>query len=149
IEARPPSTVYRTGRFVRRHLFGVAVASAGVLVLVAFAVAMAIQAGRIARERDRVSEEAQAKERIADFLKDLFKVADPRLARGNTVTAREILDEGVKKIENSLNDQPATRADIIQTMSDVYNSLGLYTDAERLARQGFDIRRRVLGEYHP
>jgi len=144
IEARPPSTAYRVGRFVRRHRFGVAVAS-GVVVLLAFAVAMAIQAGRIAQERDRASDQARAKERIADFLKDLFKVPDPSRARGNSITAREILDQGVKKIEN-LNDQPATQADLMQTMSEVYESLGLYGEAERLIGKGRDTRSRVFGK---
>jgi serine/threonine protein kinase len=146
IEARPPSTAYRVGRFVRRHRFGVAVASA--VVLLAFAVAMTIQAGRIAQERDRASDQARAKERIADFLKDLFKVPEPSRARGNSITAREILDEGVKKIEN-LNDQPATQADLMQTMSEVYESLGLYGEAERLIGKGRDTRSRVFGEDPP
>src|SRR5690349_3623662 len=79
VVARPPSTAYRTSRFVRRHPFGVAVASIAVIVLLAFAVTMRIEA-------ERIAEQAQAKERIADFLKDLFRVPDPRGARGHEIT---------------------------------------------------------------
>src|SRR5262249_3156046 len=95
IHARPPSAAYRRGRFAKRHRFGVAVASVAVLVLIAFAVALWVQNGRIAQERDRANEQAQTKERIAGFLKDLFRVSNPSRARGNEIKAREILDEGV------------------------------------------------------
>ncbi len=57
--ASPPSAAYRAGKFVRRHRLRVGVAAAGVLVLVAFAGTMAVQAGRIARERDKVMLEAE------------------------------------------------------------------------------------------
>jgi len=85
-----------------------------------------IQAVRIARERDRANAEARAKEQIAEFLKQLFKVADPSQARGNTITAREIFDQGVLKIDRTLADQPALRAELLSEMGDVYESLGLY-----------------------
>ena len=58
VSAGPPSTVYRAKKFVRRHRFGVAAAATLVLLLVAFAVTMAVQAQRIARERDRANREA-------------------------------------------------------------------------------------------
>ncbi len=61
-----------------------------VLTLVVGSAALAVQARRLAQERDK-------SERIAGFLKELFNVADPSRSRGNSVTAREILDEGVKK----------------------------------------------------
>src|SRR5512137_388222 len=38
IVARPPSTVYKAGKFVRRHRFGVGVASAVAMLLIAFSV---------------------------------------------------------------------------------------------------------------
>jgi len=58
--AGPPSTSYRAGKFIRRHRFGVGVAAAAVLLLIAFAVTMAVQARRIAKERDRANREAAA-----------------------------------------------------------------------------------------
>ena len=49
ILAGPPSTAYRARKFVRRHRLGVGVVAGGVMVLIGFAVTMAVQAGRIAR----------------------------------------------------------------------------------------------------
>jgi non-specific serine/threonine protein kinase/serine/threonine-protein kinase len=75
--ASPPSAVYRARKFVRRHRIGVAAAVAGALVLLAFAVTMTIQTGRIGAERDRANREAQASERVAAFLANLLGSAQP------------------------------------------------------------------------
>src|SRR5262249_55715262 len=100
-------------------------------------------------ERDRANQQARAKERIADFLKDLFRVSDPSQTRGNSVTAREILDEGVRKINQTLTDQPDTRAELMATMGEVYSSLGLYGEAEGLHRQALGLWRGQYGADFP
>ena len=58
-----------------------------------FAVTMAEQARRTARQRDRA-------ERVSHFLVDLFAVSSP-FGKGGNVTAREILDRGAQRIERS------------------------------------------------
>ena len=68
---------------------GVVVAAISALVLVAFATAMALQAQRIGRERDRANREAETAKYVSDFLVGLFNVSDPSEARGNTLTAKE------------------------------------------------------------
>jgi non-specific serine/threonine protein kinase/serine/threonine-protein kinase len=102
--ARAPSTGYRVKKFVRRHTAGVAFASVLLLLLVGFAVAMSVQAARIARERDRANLEAATAQQVSDFIVDLFAVSDPNQARGNEITAREILDKGAEEIEEGLED---------------------------------------------
>jgi non-specific serine/threonine protein kinase/serine/threonine-protein kinase len=87
--AHPPSAGYRASKFVRRHRFGVAAAAAAVVLLIGFAAAMAVQARRIAIERDRANRQAEAAQRVAEFMKGMFKVSDPSEARGNSITARE------------------------------------------------------------
>ena len=57
--ARPPSARYRARKFVRRHRFGVAVTAVGAVATVGFAINMAVQARRIALERDRANTEAR------------------------------------------------------------------------------------------
>src|SRR5271154_4431781 len=62
--AHPPSAGYRASKLMRRHRFGVAAASSAVVLLIAFAAAMAIQARRIAIERDRANRQAEAAQRV-------------------------------------------------------------------------------------
>ena len=138
--AGPPSTTYRA-REVRPpppHRRGRRPRSL-VVALAGFGVTMAVQARRIARERNRA-------ERVSEFLTDLFKVSDPNEARGNAVTAREILDKGADRIEKDLAQDPLLAAQLLWTIGRVYSSLGLYPKAEPLLSRSLEIRRRVLGE---
>ena len=149
VVACPPSTLYRAGKFVRRHRFGVGVASAAVILLIAFSVTTAIQARRIALERDRANQEAEASRRVSDFLTGLFKVSDPSEARGNSVTAREILDKGADKIVRELEGQPLVQGRLMSTMGLVYEGLGLYAPAQALLEKALETRRNSLGPDHP
>jgi len=155
VQASPPSTVYRARKFVRRHRFGVAAAATLVLLLVAFAVTMAVQAQRIARERDRANreaaranQEAAAAKQVSDFLVGLFQVSDPSEARGNSITAREVLDKGAAAIDTKLDGQPETQVRLLDTVGRVYQTLGLYERSQLLTKRRLDIARQVYGENH-
>ena len=149
IIARPPSTVYKAKKFIRRHRIGVGVASTIALLLVAFSMTTAIQARRIARERDRANQEAEASRQVSEFLTGLFKVSDPSEARGNSITAREILDKGADSITRELKEQPLVQGKLMNTMGFVYESLGLYDPAQKLLETALDIRTKALGSDHP
>ena len=146
--ACPPGSAYRVRKFVRRHRMGVSIAAAAVVVLIAFVVMTLVQAKRVARERDRANREADSAKQVSDFLVGLFKVSDPREARGNTVTAREILDRGASKVDQNLKDRPLEQARLMNTMGRVYDELGLYEQALPLLESALAARRRVLGEEH-
>jgi non-specific serine/threonine protein kinase/serine/threonine-protein kinase len=149
VAAGPPSALYRTHKFVRRHRIGVFAASVVVALLIAFSVTTTVQARKIARERDRANREAFAAKQVSNFLVDLFQVSDPSEARGNTLTAREILDVGARKIDHDLREQPEAQARLQTTLGRVYTSLGLYGEAETMLRQSAGTSRAVLGERHP
>jgi len=65
--ASPPSTAYRAGKFVRRHRFGVLATAAGAVLLIGFAGTMAVQARRIAAERDLVEQAKADLEAVVEF----------------------------------------------------------------------------------
>jgi serine/threonine protein kinase/tetratricopeptide (TPR) repeat protein len=146
--ASPPSTMYRLRKFGRRHRVAVGAAATLVMLLIAFATTMAIQARRIARERDRANVEAESAKQVSDFLVGLFAVSDPNEARGSTLTAREILDKGAQHIDQTLTGQPRVQARLKATMGEVYTNLGLYQAAEPLIRQAVDVQQRSLGSDH-
>jgi non-specific serine/threonine protein kinase/serine/threonine-protein kinase len=146
--ASPPSVAYRAGKFVRRHRTGVGVAAGVLLLLLGFAITMTVQARRIARERDRANREAEVSRRVRDFLTGLFQVSAPSEARGNSITAREILDKGAKQIDTELSTQPEIQAQLMATMGNVYRGLGLFGQAQPLLERAAETRRRVLGPEH-
>lgn len=147
--AGPPSASYRAAKFVHRHRFGVGVAVAAVALLIAFATTMALQARRIAKERDRANREAETSKRVSEFITNMFKVSDPGQARGNSVTAREILDKASKDIRMGLSKDPEVRAQMMDVMGGVYDNLGLYPQAQSLFTDAVQIRRGVLGPENP
>ena len=68
---------------------------------------------------------------MSGFLTDIFKVSDPR-ARGDSVTARELLDNASRNIETGLAKNPELQAQMMDVMGRVYENLGQYEDAQRL-----------------
>jgi len=119
VSAGPPSTWYHARKFIIRHRFGAATATSIATLLLVLAVRMLIQTQRVSRERDRANREAAAARQVADFLTDLFRVSDPAEARGDTLTARQILDKGSVKIEQTLSGQPALQSRLQATIGGV------------------------------
>jgi tetratricopeptide (TPR) repeat protein len=138
VAACPPSSWYRARKFLRRHRMGVGVAAAAVVVLIAFAATMAVQARRIARERDRA-------ERVSAFLVSLFEASDPDRSKGDRLTARELLDTGVARLGRELANEPETRAALMHTIGSVYFQLGRDDAAERALEQALPFRRTLSG----
>lgn len=138
VEAHPASTAYQVRKYVRRHRVGAAMTGVLALLVVGFAVVQALELRRIARERDRAA-------RIAGFMTNMFRVSDPSEARGNQVTAREILNQASTQIETGLAGDPETQTQLMMTMGAVYENLGLYQRAEALEGEAATIRERVWG----
>ncbi|NNF52089.1 MAG: toll/interleukin-1 receptor domain-containing protein, partial [Gammaproteobacteria bacterium] len=107
-------------------------AVAGMLVAIALATAALMARAEAERQRVIAEQQAETASQTSEFLVSLFSVVDPGEARGNTITAREILDRGAAKIENELEDQPAVRANLLDSMGRVYKGLGLFADSEEL-----------------
>jgi eukaryotic-like serine/threonine-protein kinase len=140
--ARPASAGYRLQKYARRHRLGVSVAAAAVVLLVAFAITQAIQLRRITRERDRAN-------RITDFMTSMFKVSDPSESRGNTITAREVLDKASTGINQGLRNDSELQATMMSVMGAVYMNLGLYPTAQSLLERASTTRQQVLGPRNP
>ncbi len=142
VQAHAAGTMYRAGKYIRRHRLGVAMAAAGLLLLMGFAVIQAVELRRIRRERDRA-------DRITTFMKEMFQVSDPSEARGNSITAREVLDKASQQIDKGLAQDPQAQAQLMRVMADVYEGLGLYSRAQPLYQGAVDLQRRVLGPRNP
>ncbi len=146
--ARPPSARYRFGKFVRRHRAGVTAAVIVAAGLVASTVLATLGMVRATRAEQATAREAEASRQVSEFLVGLFQVSDPDQARGNTITAREILDRGAAEIADGLGDQPLVRARLMATMGDVYRALGLYDEATPLLTRSLAIREEALPADH-
>ena len=142
ITARSPSVSYRTRKFVRRNRLAVAFTASLVVLGIGFAVSLAI-------ERNNARREADTSKRVSDFMASMFKVSDPSVSRGNTVTAREILDKASAQIETGLGQDPQVQARLMQTMGITYRGLGLPDQARTLLEHAVSIQTRALGPDNP
>ncbi|MBS0578353.1 MAG: tetratricopeptide repeat protein [Proteobacteria bacterium] len=97
-------------------------------------------------QRRAAERQAETARQTTNFMIDLFRISDPSEARGNSITAREMLDKGAARIDRELATQPAIRATLLDTVGTTYMGLGLYPQARRLmdgalqARQGKDAK---------
>ena len=148
VTAGPPGAAYRVRKFVRRHPVGVASGAVLLVSLVAFAASMVVQAKRVAVERDRANEQAAISRQVTDFLVELFRVNDPSEARGNEVTAREILDRGAARVREEIED-PAVRGELLREMGIVYGNLGLRSESESLLREAAEAQTIAFGRTDP
>jgi serine/threonine-protein kinase len=142
VSARPDTLSYRATKFIRRHAVSVLLSAAALVLLIAAAIALAVQSARVARERDKAQQ-------VAALLIDVFEVADPSEIRGAQVTAREVLDRGVERVERALAAQPDVQADLLAVLGRVYRNLGLYERASGLTARALDLVAGLQGARSP
>lgn len=147
--ARRQTATYRMVKFVRRNRLAVSLAGLAIAAVAGLAVTMTVQAIRIAKERDRANHEAEIARSIAQFLTRMFTASDPSEARGNSVTARELLDRASGEIESSLKQSPEVRGRLMTNMAETYIGLGLPLQAKPLLDQAIETQMRTLGQDNP
>ncbi len=139
VRARTATWTYRSSKFIRRHKAAVVATALFAVALIGFSIAM----GLLARQANR---ERRTAERETQFLNSIFQAATPDRARGKQVTARDLLDQGAKRIDSELAGQPALQATMLDNIGRAYTALGMYDQAEPLLHHAYDIRRRTSGE---
>lgn len=138
VAARPDTLWYRTRKLVVRRRAAVAAAAVAALVVAGFMASLIEQRRLLARERDKA--------RYAlSFLVDTFKNADPYHARGERLTAQEILDQGTRRVATDLRGRPDVRAAVMQSLGEAQYGLGRYDKAEPLFQRALTLRREIYG----
>ncbi len=149
ITARPDTFVYRAGKFVRRHRVAV-IAGALVLLSLLSGIFATTYAARQARaERDRANQEAATAQSVTQSLVSVFEFADPGNTKGNAITAKELLDQGVEKVSRELKEQPLVQAKLLDTIGGLYLTVGDYERAQSVLENALTLRRQSLNAQHP
>ena len=134
ISARRDRAGYRLRKFVGRHRLGVAATMLGVSALFA-ALGLALWQ---AREK---THEAATSQQVTRFLTGLFEGADPAQARGKSLSAQDLLDQGAQRLRADAHIEPDVRARLLQTVATTYTNLGLYDRALPLAQEALALLR--------
>jgi serine/threonine-protein kinase len=143
--ARPDTLRYRAGKFVRRHRTSVAAVVLVTVSLIGGILAAAWQARRATEQAAIAQGEAEKAGLVTGLMVDLFRLSDPSETLGDTVTARQILEQGVERIEREFGDQPDVQASVFAEVAQVYMNLGLLPRAEALVRRALGLREELAG----
>ncbi len=125
VEAANQTVTYRMRKFVGRHRTGVALTGLVGLLIVVFAVGMGVLARRATRGEARAHREEQ-------FMASIFNAATPEGSKGESVTARQLLDQGAKRVDTELGSDPQLQAAMSEDIGEAYAALGLYEQAQPL-----------------
>ena len=123
VQATPPGTAYRLGKFALRHRWGVGLGAAALLSLVGVA-AVAVVLGLQAREESARAVAAR------DFMLNIFQRADQEKSRGADITARDLLETGRKDVLTRLAGQPRLQAELLRGIAKIQDSMGEYVTAD-------------------
>jgi eukaryotic-like serine/threonine-protein kinase len=137
--ARRPVTA-RTGRvtsrvqtFVSRHAWAVLATATIVLCVGSLIIALW-------QSRQRAGEAART-DQVRAYLTHLFSEADPANSKGARVTARDLLDRGVDRVDRDLSGQPVLQAEMLTVLGEVYNTIGAYPAAVHVLTRARALRR--------
>jgi tetratricopeptide (TPR) repeat protein len=136
LTARDGARLYVIGRFIRRQRVLVASVATLLVVIVASSAGVAWQARVALREAQRAERESRKATAVKDFLLDIFKqssVQNPGGVEAKKITAEQLLDVGAARIKVQLRDQPEVREELVDTLAELNNDLGLTDRAKALA----------------
>jgi len=147
IEARKVGRWTVAFKFVRRHQVATALSAALVMALLLGSVGVGWEAlhgqheARMAQQAaQRAESEARREKATRDFLVNIFRVNDPRVASAKpkgAITAKELMDLSYARIEKDLANDPEVEIELLGAMAEIY---GLLDESERALQLG---RRRV------
>jgi non-specific serine/threonine protein kinase/serine/threonine-protein kinase len=149
VAARRGARRYRAGRWLRRNWLPASLGSAVLVSMGVGLVAFAIQADRVASERDSARLEVRRQEALREHLMLVFREG---AVQGGDATAKELLDASAAQLDDVYGNAPELRRSVLLAMGELYFTLGDFPAAramiERfLAAAGPDtpLADRVLG----
>ncbi len=138
--ARRQTAGYRARRFARRHRRETIAAVGIALSLVAGASIAGVEARRTAIQRDRAEAASRDAAGVTNFVLGLFDASDPGEARGDTLTASELVRRGVTRAAR-MDGNPAQVASMLEITSRLYIGLGRYDESHTVLERALALRR--------
>ena len=153
VKARPESFGYVASKFIGRHRFALATAALVTLVIGVLWTQTLVQNRQISEERDRVrverdraTEERDRAEAVTEFLTSIFEASDPGNDISSQMSAKDLLELGVERARNDLDNEPQLQMSILGTIGSVYNSLGRSDEAIPLLHESLALAETIYGE---
>jgi serine/threonine protein kinase/tetratricopeptide (TPR) repeat protein len=141
LEARPDSFGYRASKYMARHQRALAWGTAVVLVLAAVGTYAGV---RVAKARRETAAEAARTQQIERFMLNLFSGGETQAAPSADLRVATLLDRGVQQAK-MLESDPETKAELDDTLAELYEQLGKLDRADPLLQSALEARQRLYG----
>lgn len=102
------------------------------------------------RQSDKAREQASRARQVSKIMAGMFEASDPlgfngvtfglNNRAGQTMKARDLLDQGLKLTRDDADLAPLIKADVYLQIGNVYRSIGLHKDAEPLLTKSLALR---------
>jgi tetratricopeptide (TPR) repeat protein len=146
VQARQGNWLYYAQRFVTRHTLAVAAGAAFLVFLAGVAIVMSIQRQSIAAALEQATRDRERAEKVSQFMLDVFAAADPFTNFGREPTARILLDQAARNIQNDLNQQPDVRARLLEAIGRSYRQMGQPGRAVQHFEEALRLRRSAAAD---
>ncbi len=146
VSARSESLTYRSRKFIKRHKLGVGAGAAILVLLVSLSVMSLRFAWATQKQSEQVADERDRANQIAEFLTEIFENADPYNQEGASLSAREMLDRSVVRLQGRFEDQPDLKIDMSSLVSSLYVGLGDSEKARKYLEQSQSLLDQVASD---
>jgi serine/threonine-protein kinase len=145
LEARSDSAGYRLGKFTSRHRRPLAAATFALVSIVALVIFYTI---RLTTARNLALAETSRAERMQGFTLNLLQGGDEEAGPADSLRVVTLIDRGVQEAQ-SLDREPATQAQLYETLGELYIKLGKFERADTLLRKSLAQKTRLYGGDNP
>lgn len=142
VDAHPPSRAYRARKFLKRHKTGVIMSSGLLVAILGFCTVALWQAREARLQTHRAQAQAERAETVKNLLVGLFDAQIPQRRRDLMPDTAQLLEQGVLRAR-ALKDKPATQAELLISLGQVYNQLARVNQSKPLLDQAIASARRA------
>ena len=147
--ARPPSTSYYVRKLIARHHVLFTVLVGAFLAVSTLAGWVGVLYFRASAAEQKALDKAATATRVKHFMEEVFLANEPDQAQGREISARELLQRGLRRIDDELVDEPVVRAELLTTICKVLVSHGEHQTVLDALEKAHPEHVRVLGAAHP
>lgn len=137
---------YRFKKFVQRNKLLTIASSIATISLIISLMTYIAQTNEVAKQRDQALAEKHKADTMTDVLLSAFNKANPTQSHGEQISARDILDQSQRIINQKLVNKPLLRAELQSRIASIYHSLGQYPKASEIINTALNILEQHLPE---
>jgi len=148
VVSRPPTLLYRLGKFSKRNRVPLVAGVVVVLALITAVVVSVKQARAAVLARTQAESALEHAQEVTSFLQVMLKSANPA-ERGRDVRVRDVLDTASVQLGEQFEDRPLLEASLRTTLGKTYLALGALNESQRELERALALNERILGEAAP